>query len=93
MTLGTLKKNWKKYAIKKSQKAKAVPLKDLFAVCWGETNGGLLFDAGGEQGAPACILKSDENDFCYEKTDWNLPDDKGWKRIGRFEKLPPGSIT
>lgn len=85
MTLEELKENWEEYAF--SDGKNTVPLQEIFAVCWGECKGGLLFDEGGSQGAPAAILKSDDKDNCYIKTDWHAPDEEAWKLIGYFVKI------
>ena len=87
MTLREFQEHWKDYEIVSSNgKAHAV-LKDLFMICWGEMKGGLLFDAGGPQGAPAAIIRVDEQNVCYLKRDWDAPADQGWVRIGLLKKL------
>lgn len=81
MTLDELKNNWRDYAIERGDKI--IPLKSLFAICLGEDSGGLLFDTGNKEG-DAYILKSDENDNCYQKVKWDVSDNEGWKLIGKF---------
>jgi len=62
MTLADLKDNWQKYGVDIQGEIK--PLKECFVICWGSTPDipdALLFDTGGEQGAPAYTLKVSEN--------------------------------
>jgi hypothetical protein len=62
MTNDELHKNWQDYGVQIAGEVR--PLKDHYCICWGwiERYKGLLFDVGGEQGAPAAILRVDEND-------------------------------
>jgi len=62
MTLAELKDNWQKYGV--DIQGQIRPLKDCFVICWGpmpDIPDALLFDTGGEQGAPAYALKVGEN--------------------------------
>lgn len=85
MTREELKDTWKEYAIVSIDGKKRKSMKEIAVICLGKYRGGLLFDTGGSQGASAYIFKSDEDDNCYQKTDWD--DDESWELIGRFEKL------
>lgn len=87
MTLEELQKSWKDYALVQMKNSTTVPLNDVFMLCAGPMRGGLLFDTGGAQGAPAYVLKVDKNDDCWAKTDWQAPDDSGWELIGKLVKL------
>lgn len=89
MTLKELHAHWKEYAIKFDDDFGygIRSLKDIFMICWGEKFGGLLFDTGGEQGSPAYLLKSDDNNNCYSKKDWNAPPNESWIKVGRFIKI------
>lgn len=70
MTTEDLKNNWQKYGVElPPTSAIAVdpirPLKEIFMLCWGPdplTSDALLFDTGGEQGAPAYLLKVGDGD-------------------------------
>ena len=86
MTLDELQKHWKDYTLVALDGAKKYPMRDAFMLCLGPCRGGLLFDTGGPQGAPAYILKCDEHDNCFVKTDWNAPDAEAWEKCGVFQK-------
>ncbi len=86
MTLDELKENWQLYAVELPD-GTVKPLKEMFMVCWGKYLDGLLFDPGGEQGAEAPILKPDDEDNCYIKSDPTAPEGEGWTLAGRFIKL------
>lgn len=86
MTLEELKNTWKEYVLVSIDGKKRKPMKEIAMMCLGELAGGLLFDAGGPQGASAWIFKSDEDNNCYQKTDWEAGAEEGWELIGRFEK-------
>lgn len=64
MTLVDLKDNWQKYGL--NIQGTIIPLKDRFVICWGpmpDIPDALLFDTGGEQGAPSFALKVNGDDL------------------------------
>ena len=87
MTLVDFQLHWHEYgfvAIDGKAKGKTLRLKDLFMICWGEFKGGLLFDAGGPQGAPAFVLKVDADDNLYARSG---PKKRDWRFVGRLVKI------
>ena len=86
MTLDELLKDWKEYDLVSADGTVRKAMKDIAMLCMGPFKGGLLFDAGGPQGAPAWILKPDAQGNCWLKTDWDAPDDQAWELAGRFER-------
>ena len=87
MTLNYLQMHWQEYgfvAVDGQAKGKTLRLKDLFMICWGEFRDGLLFDAGGPQGAPAFVLKVDADDNLYARSG---PGKRDWRLIGRLVKI------
>ncbi len=98
MTLDELRRDWRKYAVDLLEDDSQVLLSDAYMLCV-KYKDGLLFDPGGEQGAPAIILKCDDDGFCYCKTlnengdghsQRNLfysPDENGWVLIGKFVRM------
>ena len=85
MTLEELQKNWKDYALVQTGGNPTVLLRDAFMLCLGPFEGGLLFDTGGAQGAPAYVLRPDENDACWVRTG---PGDQDWQLMGKLVRLP-----
>jgi hypothetical protein len=82
MTTKEFQKDWKKYALEKDGKQR--PLSDVFMLCSGPFEGGLLFDTGGPQCSDAYILKVGDNDECLG-LDWD--EDKGekvWTVLGKL---------
>ena len=88
MTNDEFRKHWRDYALEQLDGNPTVKLADEFMLCLGPMCGGLLFDTGGPQGAPAYILKVDDQNNCYIKTDWNSPNDAAWRLFGKLVKLP-----
>lgn len=86
MTLDELRRDWKDYDLVSSDGSVRKAMIDIAMICFGPFKGGLLFDAGGQQGAPAWIFKPDDDGNCWMKTDWDAPDDQSWEIVGRFEK-------
>lgn len=98
MTLDELQENWKEYAIAfegdgtSEFEGNIRRMNELFMVCWGKCEGGLLFDQGGEQGAQGAILKADDEGNCYRKvfnSSESCQEDEKWEKVGRFLKLCP----
>ncbi len=81
MKMDTLKENWKEYKL--IQTSGEVNLKDVFMLCYGYYKGGLLFDVGGEQGAPAYILKPDDRNNCYGFNSYS----NEWVKVGKLKRI------
>ena len=93
MTLDELKENWRLYAIELPD-GKVRPLKEMFAICWGNFLDGLLFDFGGQANeqiseafGEGLILKTDEEGNCYVYTDPDAEGEARWTVQGKFVRL------
>ena len=85
MTQDEFLAHWQEYKLILPN-GKEIILKEMFFVCF-KMNGGLLCDTGGPQGAPAYLLKTDEHNNCFIKTDWSASDGEAWELCGKLEKL------
>lgn len=87
MIIEELAEHWKEYTLISLDNKRRKRLKDIFMICWGHFDDGLLFDAGGPQGAPGAILKCDGHDNCYVK----IRKESGeniWVKCGVLKKIP-----
>lgn len=90
MTLEELQENWRDYGVVVPI-GDVVPLKELFAECLGEFQGGLLFEPEDpDRGAAGMILKPDPEGNCYAYTDSTAEGEDRWSLQGRFVRLEEG---
>ena len=82
MKMDTFKEKWKEYKLV-FERGGERNLNDVFMVCLGNYKGGLLFDVGGEQGAPVYILKTDSKNNCYG-LDVHIDE---WIKMGKLKKI------
>jgi hypothetical protein len=86
MTTEDLKKDWQQYAVDVQGIVK--PLKEIFMICWGyipDIPDALLFDTGGQQGAPALTLKVENGDDLVSVNPQNPTETSV---LGKLVKLP-----
>jgi len=89
MTNDEFQEVWKNCVVINENGKVSKRLGEIFFLCVGPMNGGLLFDPGGPQGAQAVILKVDEDDNCYQKIDCRVSDEEGWRLEGKIKELEP----
>lgn len=87
MTLDAFERDWRECGLVSADGEELTAMTEIFKICWGKQKGGLLFDAGGRTGPKFRLLKLDANDYCFEKKDFDLPEEEGWECIGMIVLL------
>lgn len=92
MDLKTFRDSWQEYEVTLEDGQK-IALKERFFLCLGAFDGGLLFDTGGPQGAPAYTLKTDEDDCLWIRTKapGDGPEEEAWTKVGPLTKIADGA--
>lgn len=88
MDLKTFQDTWQEFEVT-LEGGQTFALKDRFFLCIGPHAGGLLFDTGGPQGAPAYTLKVDEDDNLWirSKAPGDGPEEEAWTKVGPLTKI------